>query len=116
MRLQRDARWPWLVLIPRRAGLVELTELTPAEWVLLGDELAAAGRAVRAVADALGLVVDKLNVGALGNIVPQLHLHVIGRRLHDAAWPGPVWSHGEAEPYAPAALERAAAAARAALA
>ena len=111
VRLQRDARWPWLVLIPRRGGLTELVELSAAEWVLLKGELEAAVDAAHAVGQVLGLVVDKLNVGALGNVVPQLHLHVVGRRAGDPAWPGPVWGFGAAAPYAPQALARASAAA-----
>jgi len=115
VRLQRDARWPWLVLIPHRAGLSELAELSAAEWVLLKGELEAAVRAAHAVGEVLGLAVDKLNVGALGNVVPQLHLHVVGRRAGDPAWPGPVWGFGAAEPYAAETLARAGAAATKAL-
>ncbi|HQR91509.1 MAG TPA: HIT domain-containing protein [Caulobacter sp.] len=107
-RLQLDARYPWIVLIPRQPGLREIEDLSPADRVALMDEIVMAGAAVRA----LGFQVDKLNVGALGNVTPQLHVHVIGRRLGDPAWPGPVWGHSAAEP---AALEAAAAAARAAL-
>ncbi len=76
------------------------------------DEIVAAGAAVRAVAAVLGRVVEKLNVGALGNITPQLHVHVVGRHAADAAWPGPVWGVGEPIPYSEAALERAIGAAR----
>ena len=104
------------MLIPRRPGLVELTELTPADWALLPWELEAAARAVRAVGAVLDLPVDKLNVGALGNIVPQLHLHVLGRRVGDPAWPGPVWGHGAPEAYGDEGLARATAAAMAVLA
>ncbi|HEX8570140.1 MAG TPA: HIT domain-containing protein [Caulobacteraceae bacterium] len=110
-RLQLDARWPWIVLIPRRAGLTELEQLAPADREVLFEEIAAAGAAVRAVGAALDVAVDKLNIGALGNVVPQLHLHVIGRRRDDPAWPGPVWGFGDPEPYSAAALERARAAA-----
>jgi diadenosine tetraphosphate (Ap4A) HIT family hydrolase len=74
-----------------------------------------AGQAVRAVGQALGRPVEKLNLGALGNVTRQLHLHVIGRRADDAAWPGPVWSHGAALFYASDALAVALAAAKAAL-
>lgn len=110
-RLQLDARWPWIVLIPRRPELTELEQLAPADRLQLFEEIAAAGRAVRAAGAALGLAVDKLNVGALGNVVPQLHVHVLGRRRDDPAWPGPVWGFGEPEPYTAADLERAKAAA-----
>lgn len=110
-RLQLDGRWPWIVLIPLREGLTELEQLAPPDRALLFDEIAAAGAAVRAVGAALDVAVDKLNVGALGNVVPQLHVHVVGRRRDDPAWPGPVWGFGEPQPYTPAALERARAAA-----
>lgn len=114
-RLQLDARYPWIVLIPRRPGLREIEDLSPADRIALMDEIVLAGDAVRAVGAALGLTVDKLNVGALGNVTPQLHVHVIGRRIGDPAWPGPVWGHSPAEAFAPAALAAAVAAARTAL-
>ncbi|KRB40698.1 HIT domain-containing protein [Phenylobacterium sp. Root700] len=110
-RLQDDARYPWIVLIPRVAAARELEDLSPADLAILTDEILAAGRAVRA----LGVQVDKLNVGALGNVTPQLHVHVLGRRVGDAAWPGPVWGHSPARPYGPEALTSAVAAARRAL-
>ena len=92
--LMDDARFPWLVLVPRRAGLVELFDLDARERTLLFDELEQAARALRSVASSA-----KLNVGALGNVVRQLHVHVVGRREGDAAWPGPVWGHGPRRPY-----------------
>lgn len=115
LRLQEDARWPWLVLVPRRPGLVEVAELTAEEWALLGREVAAADAAVRALGSAVDFEVEKVNVAALGNVVPQLHVHVVGRRTGDPAWPGPVWGVGAAEPYAPEVRERALDAARAGL-
>jgi len=114
-RLQMDARYPWIVLIPRVAGARELEDLSVADRARLIEETVLAGAAVRAVAKVLGLAVDKLNVGALGNVTPQLHVHVLGRRIGDPAWPGPVWGHSVGVAYAPDVLERAAAAARAAL-
>ncbi len=114
-RLQDDARWPWIVLIPRRMGARELEHLSPANRAQLMDEIVLAGAAVRAIGAALGRPIDKLNVGQLGNITPQLHVHVIGRRPDDAAWPGPVWGVGEAAPYAPDALAAAISAADAPL-
>ena len=98
-RLQDDARYPWLVLIPRRPGLREIEELDTAHRIQLMEEIVLAGTAVRAVGAALGLPVEKLNVGALGNVTAQLHVHVVGRRGGDPAWPGPVWGHGSAAPY-----------------
>jgi diadenosine tetraphosphate (Ap4A) HIT family hydrolase len=103
------------VLIPRRAGARELEDLSEADRAQALGEIVAAGAAVRALGAALGRPVEKLNVGALGNIVAQLHIHVLGRRKDDDAWPGPVWGAGKAIPYPPADLERAIAAARATL-
>lgn len=71
------------------------------------EEIVAAGAAVRAIGSALGRPVEKLNVGLLGNITPQLHVHVIGRRADDPAWPGPVWGVGQAAAYDPDSLEHA---------
>jgi len=114
-RLQLDARYPWAVLIPRLAGLRELEDLAPADRARLVEEAVLAGAAVRAVARVLGLAVDKLNVGALGNVTPQLHVHVLGRRVGDPAWPGPVWGHSPGQAYEADVLERTVAAAKAAL-
>lgn len=116
VRLQADARWPWLILIPRRPGLREVEDLSAAERARLIEETVLAGQAVRAIGVATGLVVEKLNIGALGNVTPQLHVHVVGRRAGDPAWPGPVWGVGVAEAYGPDALEAAVAAVRGGLA
>lgn len=114
-RLQLDARYPWVVLIPRLAGARELEDLSVAARARLIEETVLAGAAVRAVGRVLGLAVDKLNVGALGNVTPQLHVHVLGRRAGDPAWPGPVWGHSPAQAYEAAVMTRALAAAREAL-
>ena len=111
-RLQSDARFPWIVLIPRVEGARELEDLSAAQRLALMEEILAAGRAVRAAGEALGCPVAKLNIGQLGNVTPQLHVHVVGRRPDDAAWPGPVWGFGRAEPYRADDLARAASAAR----
>lgn len=89
-----DRRFPWLMLVPRRAGLSEIHDLAPADQHLLFDETMRA-------AEALGTVSkpDKLNIGALGNVVRQLHVHIVGRFVSDAAWPGPVWGFGAREAY-----------------
>jgi diadenosine tetraphosphate (Ap4A) HIT family hydrolase len=115
-RLQLDSRYPWVVLIPRIAGAVELEDLSGADRGALMQEVVQAGAAVRAVGEAMGRPIAKLNVGQLGNVTPQLHIHIVGRRADDAAWPGPVWGVGTAEPYADEMLERAITAARRALA
>jgi len=99
VRLQGDARFPWLILIPRVAGARELEDLAAGERDVLLEEIVTAGRAARAVGEALGRPTPKLNVGQLGNLTPQLHVHVVGRRPDDAAWPGPVWGFGAPEPY-----------------
>jgi diadenosine tetraphosphate (Ap4A) HIT family hydrolase len=115
VRLQADRRWPWLVLIPQRPGLREIEDLEPALRAQLMEEAVSAGLAVRAVGQVLGRAVEKLNLGALGNVTPQLHLHVVGRRADDPAWPGPVWGLGGAQPYEPLSLKAAISAARQAL-
>jgi diadenosine tetraphosphate (Ap4A) HIT family hydrolase len=94
LRLSRDARWPWLILVPRRTGITEIFELTPLDQVLLTFEIELVAGALKKATGA-----TKINVGALGNIVRQLHVHVIARFEGDAGWPGPVWGFGSAEPY-----------------
>ena len=94
LRLMDDARYPWLILVPRRAGMVEIADLAETEQRQLWQEANQAAAALRAVA-----ACDKLNLGALGNSVRQLHLHVVARTEGDAAWPGPVWGSGAAVPY-----------------
>lgn len=115
VRLQADARWPWLVLVPRIAGATEIDHLPPELRAVLVEEAVRAGEAARAIGAALERPVEKLNVGALGNVVAQLHVHVVGRRRDDPAWPGPVWGSGTAEPYSEALAARALDAARRAL-
>lgn len=112
VRLQADARWPWLILIPRLPGLREIEDLSVADRARLIEESVLAGRAVRAMGAALGRPVDKLNLGALGNVTAQLHVHLVGRHAGDAAWPGPVWGVGVAEAYEAGELDSAIAAAR----
>ncbi|HKT40989.1 MAG TPA: HIT domain-containing protein [Rhodanobacteraceae bacterium] len=99
--LMDDAQFPWLVLVPRREGLVELDDLADRERMQLMRETVRAMKMLRGVVEC-----DKLNVGALGNIVRQLHVHVVARREGDAAWPGPVWGHGPAHHYLPEARDR----------
>lgn len=101
VRLINDARFPWLVLVPRKPGLSEIIDLEPQERALLMEEIALAAHALRAVTGC-----DKLNVGALGNVVRQLHVHVVARFEGDLAWDGPVWGAGKAEPYEPDAREQ----------
>ena len=98
--LMSDARYPWLVLVPRRAGMVEIADLSDADQTALWQEVNHSSAALRSTSPC-----EKLNIGALGIIVRQLHVHVVARNHGDAAWPGPVWGHGKAVPYEPAARE-----------
>jgi len=94
LRLMDDARFPWLVLVPRVAGAVEWVDLDGASQRLLLAEINQAAAALRAC-----FPCEKLNIGALGNVVRQLHVHVIARTKSDCAWPGPVWGFGTQRPY-----------------
>jgi diadenosine tetraphosphate (Ap4A) HIT family hydrolase len=105
--LANDANYPWLLLVPRCAGASEIIDLADAEQIALAAEIARVCRALKAVAPC-----DKLNVAALGNVVPQLHVHVIARRRDDPAWPRPAWGAAPARDYDPAARERLVAALR----
>lgn len=100
LRLFDDARFPWFVLVPRIAGARELIDLDEGDQRTLLAEISRLGRVLEAE-----LRPDKLNVAALGNVVPQLHVHVIARFTSDAAWPHPVWGRGERVAYAPAERE-----------
>jgi len=95
--LSNDANFPWLILVPRLPGLVEITDLEPNEQVQLLGEIDAAARVLKSVTEC-----EKLNIAALGNVVAQLHVHVIGRRHSDAAWPMPVWGAVKPSAYSPA--------------
>ena len=105
--LMNNSRWPWLILVPRREDLVELMDLDPADRAALIEEAALAADFLKAYAGA-----DKINVGALGNIVRQLHVHVVARTAGDPAWPGPIWGFGAAAPYGELQAARLMAAAR----
>jgi diadenosine tetraphosphate (Ap4A) HIT family hydrolase len=98
--LMDDARYPWIVLVPRRADVTELFELGLQDRAALTEEIARAAQVLKAVSGA-----QKINIGALGNLVPQLHIHIVARNEGDAAWPGPVWGHGAAARYEPARRE-----------
>jgi diadenosine tetraphosphate (Ap4A) HIT family hydrolase len=82
----KDAHYPWLLLVPRRPDIIEIIDLTEVEQAQLMTEVSRVARALKEVTKC-----DKLNIAALGNLVPQLHIHVIARRSGDAAWPRPVW-------------------------
>ncbi len=91
VRLQDDARFPWLILLPRVEGAVELDDLTPGQRAVLMEEVVRAGDLIRALGQTAGRPVDKLNTAALGNVTRQLHVHVVGRRSDDGLWPDPIW-------------------------
>lgn len=99
VRLQDDARFPWLILLPRAPHAVELTDLPRKDRGRLNGEIDRAALAIRALGEHLDRPVDKLNIAALGNVTPQLHVHVIGRRRDDPVWPDPVWGRGTPEPW-----------------
>jgi diadenosine tetraphosphate (Ap4A) HIT family hydrolase len=95
--LANDANFPWAMLVPRRPGLVELIDLEENAQIQLLGEIAATARALKSITEC-----EKLNIAALGNQVPQLHVHVIARRHSDAAWPKPVWGAAAPAAYIPA--------------
>ena len=94
LRLMNDSRWPWLILIPQRPRITEVHDLTPLDQTMLTFETNMVAEGLKTLTGC-----EKINTGALGNIVRQLHVHVIARNTGDAAWPGPVWGHGLREPY-----------------
>jgi diadenosine tetraphosphate (Ap4A) HIT family hydrolase len=83
-----DADYPWLVLVPRRADIVEIADLSAVNAARLMEEIAQTSRVLKAVTGC-----DKLNVGAIGNVVPQLHVHIVARWKTDPLWPKPIWGH-----------------------
>lgn len=91
LRLMNDARFPWLILVPRVAAAAEIIDLGKGDRAALCEEITTVSQALIAATGC-----DKLNVAALGNLVRQLHVHVVARFAGDAAWPGPVWGHGKA--------------------
>jgi diadenosine tetraphosphate (Ap4A) HIT family hydrolase len=96
LRLQDDARWPWLVLIPEVADVREIIDLSETDQAALLADIRTACDLVKLLAAQTGFAVQKLNVANLGNIVGQLHVHVIARHEGDENWPGPVWGFGQA--------------------
>jgi diadenosine tetraphosphate (Ap4A) HIT family hydrolase len=109
--LMDDARFPWLILVPRIAGARELIDLDASDQQALLGEIVRVGRALERMVRP-----DRLNVAALGNVVAQLHVHVVARHVGDAAWPQPVWGFGTRVPYEGADRDARIAAIRTALA
>jgi diadenosine tetraphosphate (Ap4A) HIT family hydrolase len=97
--LMDDANYSWLILVPRRPDVVEVLDLSASERAVLMEEVAQAADALRAIT-----ACDKLNIAALGNVVSQLHVHVIARFRSDLAWPRPVWGVAPARRHTPAEL------------
>ena len=100
MLLFNDFRYPWLILVPKKPGLKEIDDLSRDDRILLAEDTYVAARVIRELYSPL-----KLNIGSLGNVVRQLHVHVVGRSECDPAWPGPVWGHSPREPYDMKALK-----------
>ena len=92
--LMNDTRFPWVILVPRQNELREFHDLTSQDRHRLMDEISYMAQTIE-----IEFKTEKINIGALGNIVPQLHIHVIARDPNDAAWPAPVWGHGRAVSY-----------------
>jgi diadenosine tetraphosphate (Ap4A) HIT family hydrolase len=103
--LMNDKRFPWVVLVPRRPNATELFDLDEPSRAVLTNEIARAAERLKNWARSHGGA-DKINVGTIGNLVPQLHVHVVSRRKGDAVWPGTVWGAGQAEHYGAAELMR----------
>lgn len=101
VRLMRDANYPWLLLVPRRPDTAEIVDLPQEDQVQLVAEIGQASRALRATVPC-----DRINVAALGNAVPILHVHVVARLTSDPAWPRPVWGTVAAKPYDEGAAEK----------
>lgn len=97
--LMNDRTYPWLVLVPRRHGVSELHELDQNDRETLMAEMSDASRRLQHLTGAV-----KMNVAALGNVVPQLHVHVVARFAEDAAWPRPIWGVVPGKPYEADAL------------
>jgi diadenosine tetraphosphate (Ap4A) HIT family hydrolase len=100
LRLMNDSRWPWLVLVPVRTGASEVHDLSEDDQKLLAKETALVAKLLKSLTNC-----EKINSAALGNIVRQLHVHVVARSENDPNWPGPVWGYGTREPYSPEEAE-----------
>lgn len=92
--LMNDSRYPWLILVPRQADISEVYQLSAPQQQTLWQETTQVAHALNTL-----FAADKMNIATLGNVVNQLHMHVVARMRNDAAWPAPVWGKGTAEPY-----------------
>lgn len=100
VRLMNDSRYRWLLLVPRRAGLSEWHELSMEDSAQLSKEIHLVSGALQSLTGA-----DKINVAAIGNMVRQMHVHVVARHEGDETWPGTVWNRGQAQPFNEVARE-----------
>ncbi len=100
LRLAKDSRWPWLILVPQRPDVSEVFDLTPLDQTMLTFEQVKVGAALKKATAA-----HKINIAAIGNIVRQLHVHVVARIEDDPNWPKPIWGFEKAIPYEPAAFD-----------
>jgi len=100
VRLMNEARWAWLILVPRIAGAEEIFDLTEKQRAILAEEINFAAELLSET-----VLYDKINIGALGNIVRQMHIHIVARRENDAAWPNPVWGQGARQDMSAAARQ-----------
>jgi len=94
VRLHKNAAFPWLILIPNRPGITEIIDLGPSDQVLLMREIDQTSRVLKSLTSA-----HKINVASLGNVVPQLHIHVVARYNTDPLWPDPIWGRGVHKDY-----------------
>lgn len=94
LRLMNDSRFLWLILVPQIENAVELHDLSLFQQAQIFEETMRIAQALKEI-DAI----DKVNIGAIGNVVSQLHIHIIGRKIGDDVWPAPVWGNGEKQPY-----------------
>ena len=98
--LMNDATYPWLILVPRRPGLRDFHDVDQSDMKQFTDEISRASRALQS-----SFTPIKINVAALGNMVPQLHVHIIARFADDPAWPGPIWGKVPSQAYESGALQ-----------
>ena len=96
LRLMNDRRWPWIVLVPQRPGIVEMHDLTPLDQAMLTFEMNMVGQTLKQQTGC-----DKLNTAIIGNHVRQLHIHIVARSHGDPCWPSPAWGQDPREPYRP---------------
>ncbi|KPF44429.1 HIT family protein [Rhizobium sp. AAP43] len=100
LRLSHDSRWPWLILVPQRRNVSEIFDLAPLDQAVLTFEQVTVAAALKTVTGA-----TKINIAAIGNIVCQLHVHIVARSEGDPNWPGPIWGFGQSVPYERPAFE-----------